>query len=136
MSGMQLGNLVDARLIGRPPVFDGAKPEEFNDWPFQVKCYLSVVLEPSLTTALDRSANSESAVPMEEDTERRRVSSQVYVMLVSLLRGSPLNMLKQVGDQWNGGLEDAVSPVRWQCWLAVKESVEAHPRPEAHGGQP
>ena len=83
--------------LGRPPHFEG-REEEWTDWTFQAKAFLSLVGD-SVGQDLENAALLTVPVNMADMTETRQTHSRkVFYMLTMLLKGPPLSLLRQVPD--------------------------------------
>ena len=112
---------VDARLLGRPPKFDGSE-NAWPDWSFQVRAYLETVhgdmgnhldlVQASPDTPLVLSGMNPSSIAN---------AKKLYYILAMLLSGSPLLTLKQV-EKGNG----------FECWRQLLTRYETNTSSRLH----
>ena len=91
---------VDARLLGRPPKFDGSEAA-WQDWVFQTRAYLEMVHD-SLGGHLDQvEMNINRPVDMNRLTAKTAANSmKVFYIWAMLLHGPLLLLLKK----WTGAM--------------------------------
>ena len=88
--------LIDTRTLGKPETFKG-DANEFADWQFIFKSYMSCV-NPLFAELLERVEASKVPVPNRFLKENERaMSSQLYFVLVMLLRNRALDIAYNAG---------------------------------------
>ena len=88
--------LIDTRTLGKPETFKG-DANEFADWQFIFKSYMSCV-NPLFAELLERAEASKVPVPNRFLKENERaMSSQLYFVLVMLLRNRALDIAYNAG---------------------------------------
>ena len=90
-------SVVDTKLLGKPPSFDGA-PEKWRDWSLVFKAYMGAVDERygdafrMIETAVEPVLNDRI------DERWTGLSSQMYFILVMLVLGSALDKVHNAGS--------------------------------------
>lgn len=97
--------LVDTRTLGKPEVFKG-DANEFADWCFIFRSYMSCI-NVGFTDLMERAERSGFPIPNRALTESdRALSSQLYFVLVMLLRGRALDIA------YNAGISEGIEAYR------------------------
>ena len=88
--------IVDTRTLGKPEVFK-SDPAEYSDWSFVLKSYLACI-SPDYIDLLDRIAGSRVSMPnrLLGETDRK-LSTQLYYILVMLVKGRALDVVQNTG---------------------------------------
>ena len=89
-------SLIDTRTLGKPETFKG-DANEFSDWQFVFKSYMSCV-NPLFAELLERVESSKVPVPNRFLSQgERALSTQLYYVLVMLLRNRALDIAYNAG---------------------------------------
>jgi hypothetical protein len=91
---MESGLLVDTRSIGKPKIFDGSA-DSWRDWSFQFQAWVTL-LDGRFATALPAAADRADELKPETGDEQRKLSSNLYFILVMLCAGSALAEIRSV----------------------------------------
>ena len=87
---------VDTRTLGKPEVFK-SDPSEYSDWSFVLKSYLACI-SPDYIDLLDRISGSRVSMPNRLLGESdRKLSTQLYYILVMLVKGRALDVVQNTG---------------------------------------
>ena len=88
--------IVDTRTLGKPEVFK-SDPSEYSDWSFVLKSYLACI-SPDYIDLLDRISGSRVSMPNRLLGESdRKLSTQLYYILVMLVKGRALDVVQNTG---------------------------------------
>ena len=82
--------------MGKPEVFK-SDPSEYSDWSFVLKSY-SACISPDYIDLLDRISGSRVSMPNRLLGESdRKLSTQLYYILVMLVKGRALDVVQNTG---------------------------------------
>lgn len=89
-------SVVDTRVLGKPETFKG-EPSKYRDWIFILKSYLGAI-DSRFPELLENVEGSDVAMYNATLTQQEvDLSSQLYYILVMLLRDRPLDRMHNVG---------------------------------------
>ena len=102
-----LASVIDTRLLGKPPVLSGAE-EEYNDWAYIMKSYLSCIAQEyteilGAVEALDEKGSLEQLLVSTYSTDHKRLSTSLHHILTMTTKGKALRVVQQA-DPGNGYL--------------------------------
>ena len=116
-----LSDVVDTKLIGKPPRFKGAETE-WMQWSFIFENYVALVRADFLPF-LEEAAGHEEPIDMEALGDVAKATSQnIYILLSQFLEGQRLRMTMLVKGR--NGLE---------VWRQLKQKYEPHTGSRAMG---
>ena len=102
-----LASVIDTRLLGKPPVLAGTE-EEYNDWAYIMKSYLSCTAQEftdilEVVEALDEKSASEELLMATYSADHKRLSISLHHIMTMTTKGKALRVVQQA-DPGNGYL--------------------------------